>query len=343
MLLQLPREILIQIFSQLSSHDLCSLRLTNHELHNLVHEEESTIVRKMLGPELEALKMSYNYDMPLSLDYSIRLTKRLEDCVGISNVLARQCCIKLRACQPFDEEDRWRKRKIHQLERKLMVGVLALYEFLERFRRDVVRSLHEFEDCSTADFARLGFVLGLDQQNILETFPEATLIHILQTWRILKGVIKSKGIPLICQATKYPYTTVRALLILGGLDRLRPLISKPTFEDRIRDLDAFNAEVWRGQIWKHHKSLNGPPLSSIYHLKAPETRVTSEDFPSNMAPTAAITFINRQQVCESSLQAVILRCDGSLDRVNTADDYILRLISEKGDPSHFLLPWSVPD
>jgi hypothetical protein len=319
------------------------MRLVNHELHNLIHENEGTIVRNYLSQELEALQQFFRPAESLNLNYRIDLRYRLRESRRLASVLAGRCCSKLKPRQMSDDEEEWRKRKAKKLRNKLLMGLFALYEFLDRFRQVVLRSLYEFESCSTADFARLGFVLGLDQQRIFESFPVDSLNHITQVWRILEGVSMSKNIPLSCKSTKYPYSTVKAVLVLGGLDRFGELISKPTLKERFQDLDAFNEELWHGQTWKPQKISEGPLLNSIHHLAPPPKRVSSADFPTGTPPTAPMTFINRQHICEPSLTAVILRASRTLDNIPGVDRYIAEALREEGDPSYVLLPWSQPD
>ncbi len=170
-----------------------------------------------------------------------------------------------------------------------------------------------------------------------------SLIHITQAWRILEGVANAKGVPLELESTKYPFTTVKVMLVLGGLDRFTALLGKMSLEDRIDDLDAFNAEIWQGQTLRPYVNLEGTLLSSIHHFAAPPKRVSSTDFPTNMSPAAPITFINHQYICEHSAMAVILRSAGTLDDVLPVDQYLCDAVEEKGDPSFRLLSWNTPD
>jgi hypothetical protein len=241
------------------------------------------------------------------------------------------------------DDQAWRKRKTRLLKEHLTINLFALYEFLIRFREVVLRSLHDFEGCSTADFARLGFVLGLDQQRIFDSFPAKSLMPILHAWRMLEGIANSKGVSLNCKATKHPFTTVKGVLVLGGLDRFIAMISKGSMKERLQDLDAYNAEIWQNQTWKVHIRLLGLPLTSIRHLAPPPKRITSREFPQSMSPTAAITFINRQHVCEPSLTAVILRLFGTIEDILPVERYVRDVIKEKGDSFHLLPTWNMPE
>ena len=342
-LLQLPQELLVNIISHLGWRDICRLRLINRQLHNLIHDTESTIVRKHLsetaGVLLESFKPAGSL---LSLDYQIELRYRLRECRRLASLLATRCCAKLEPQSPLDEEKAWRTRKMNKLRDDLMTGLFALYEFLCRFQEVVLRSLHEFEEYSTVDVVRLGSILSLDQQRIIENLPQGSLVRIIQAWRILKGVANSRGVPFNQKSTKYPYTTVKVVLVLGGLDRFRSLINKTSLEERIQDLESFNAEIWHGLTWKPVVLLEGAPLSSIHHLAAPPKRVSSADFPKSMSPIATVTFISRQHVCEPSVAAVVLRLSGTLDNVLPVKQYICEVITEKGD-SFSLLSWNTPD
>lgn len=319
------------------------MRLANHQVHNLIHENESIIVRKYLCHELEPLQRFFQPSGSLNLNFRIELRYRLRESRRLSSLLAHRCCAKLEPRLPDDEQGAWRKRKTKKLRDKLMMSVFALYEFLNRLRQVIIQSLHEFEGCSTADFARLGFVLGLDQQRIFESFPRKSLAHLSHAWQIIEGVANSKGVPLSLKSTKLPYTTVKMVLVLGGLDRFTELMSKATLKERIQDLDSFNAEIWQGRVWKPHQSLGGPALTSIHHLHPPPERASSANFPKSMSPTAPTTFINRQHICEPSLAAVILRLTGTLNGILPVDGYICDAVKEKGDPSYHLLCWNTPD
>jgi hypothetical protein len=329
--------------SQLSCHDLCALRLTNHKIHTLIHENESTIVRNHLREEKKIVPKYFKPAGSLSLDYEIELRYRFRQCRRLATFLATECCAKLEPLQLLYDSQGWRKRKAKKLRENLVMNLFAVYEFLARFREVVLRSLHEFEGCSTADFARLGFVLGLDQQGIFDGFPGNSLMPILYAWRILEGIANSKGISFNCKATKYPFTTVKVVLVLGGLDRFMALISKASLKERLQDLDAYNAEIWQNQTWKAHVGLLGPPLASIHHLAPPPKRTSSREFPQSMSPTAAITFINRQLICEPSLTAVILRLFGTIEDILSVERYVRDVVNEEGDSFHLLPSWNMPD
>jgi hypothetical protein len=319
------------------------LRLTNHQLHHLIHDNESTITRNYLSQELELLQRIFKPAESLTLNYRIDLTCRLLQVRRLATLLAGRCSSKLKPQQPVENGEVWRTKKIRKLRDMLMTGLFALCEFLAQFRQVVLRSLHDFEGYSSDDFARFGFVLGIDQQRIFETFPTESFRHITQAWRILEGVANAKGISLSCRAAKYPYTSVKALVVLGGLDRFECLLSTADLKERLEDLNAFNDELWHGRVWKPYKKLSGAPLKSIRHLARPATRVSSGDFPQGTPPTAPLTFINRQHICEPSISAVILRCVGTLDNVPAVDRYICDAVREEGDPDFVLLPWSQPD
>ncbi len=132
-------------------------------------------------------------------------------------------------------------------------------------------------------------------------------------------------------------------LILGGLDRFTALISKASHKERIQDLDAFGAELWHGEVWKSYVSPSEPPLSSIHHLAARQKRVSSVDFPKNMRQGAILTFISRQNICESSLKAVILRVQGTLDNILPVERYICEAVKEEGDSFRLLPSWNAVD
>lgn len=300
-------------------------------------------MRNHLADERKVVPRYFEPAGPLSLDYEIELRYRLRQCRRLSAFLATHCCAKLTPLPVLHDDQVWRKRKTRLLKEHLTINLFALYEFLARFREVVLRSLHEFEGCSSADFARLGFVLGLDQQGIFDSFPAKSLMPILYAWRMLEGIANSKGVSLNCKATRYPFTTVKVVLVLGGLDRFIAMISKGSMKERLQDLDAYNAEIWQNQTWKVHIKLLGPPLASIRHLAPPPKRISSRDFPQSMSPTAAITFINRQCICEPSLTAVILRLFGTIEDILPVERYVRDVIKEEGDSFHLLPTWNMPE
>ncbi len=279
----------------------------------------------------------------LSLDNWTELRYRIRTCRQLASVLATQCCANLKPQSSLDDQEAWCMRKTKKLKFLLMSSFLAFYEYLVLLRQVVLRTLHEFEEYVVADFTRLGFILDLDEQRILENFPTDTLIHITQAWRILQGVSRAKNVSLELSSAKYPYTTVKMALVLGGLDRFTALISKANYKERIQDLDAFGAELWHGEIWKSYVSLNETPLSSIHHLATRQKRVSSVDFPKNMRQRAILTFITRQNICECSLKAVILRVQGTLDNILLVERYICEAVKEEGDSFRLLSSWNEVD
>jgi hypothetical protein len=342
-MLQLPRELIIQIISLLHYRDLYSLRLANHEIHNLIHENESTIVRKYLSNKLEALQKIFKPPGSLTLSYRMEMRYRLRICRHLSSLLATRCCAKLDPTPRIDDLHTWRKGKAKKLADKLTISLFILYEYLNRFREVVIRSLHEFEECSVKDLSSLGFVLGFDQQKILESFPKESLIPVLQTWRILEGITTSRGLTSNTKSFRYPYITLKTLFMLGGLDRFAALIHRPTLPERMQELDAFSAELWQDKVWKPYATFAGPPLRTIHHLAAPPRRVSSADIPQTMGPTPLTIFITGQYLCERSLQAVILRAKGNLDGVLPLQQYMCDAVKEDGDSSYNFSHWNRPD
>lgn len=342
-LLQLPQELLLAIVSHVEHRDVYTLRAINRKLHNLIHENESAIVRQHL---LEAESQPSTYFMPtgsLNLDWWTERRYRIHTCSQLASVLSTQCCANLKPHSRLDDQDAWRSRKTNKLKTRLMSSFLTFYEYLVRLRQIVLRTLHEFEEDLIADFTRLGFILDLDEQRILESFPTDSLVHIAHAWRILQGVSRAKHVPLELSSTEFPYTTVKVALILGGLDRFTALISKPSQKERSQDLDAFGAELWHGEIWKPYMSLSEPPLSSIHHLATRPERVSSVDFPKEMRQGAILAFISHQSICESSLKAVILRRQGTLDNILPVDRYICETVREEGDSFCLLSSWNALD
>ena len=342
-LLQLPQELLLTIISHVKCRDVFTLRTINRQLHNLIHENESTIVRRHL---LEGEAHPPTYFMlagSLSLDLLTDLRYRVRTCRQLASILATQCCANLRPQSQLDDREAWRMRKTEKLKTLLKSSFLALYEYFIRLREIVLRTLHEFEEYLIADFNRLGSILDLDQQRILETFPTDSLMHIAQAWRILERVSRAKNVPPEVSSAKFPYTTVKVALILGGLDRFTSLISKGSKKERIQDLDTFGAELWHGEPWRPYVSPSGPPLGSIHHLATPQKRVSFMDFPKNMGQGPVLTFISRQNICESSLKAVILRLQGTLDNILPVDSYICDAVREEGDSFRLLSSWNALD
>lgn len=342
--LQLPKELLIDIFSRLNFHDLLALRLISHSIHNLIHKNESTIVRQNIHfePELEVMQRFQKPAGPLTLDYRINLHHCHRACRQISTVLAGRCCEKLKTLRSSTDDASWRERKTKILADELMTGIFALHEFFAQLGQIVIRSLRELQGLSTTDVAQLGSILGVDQQRILETFPQKTLIRALQAWRILKGVAFSKGLPLNLRDTISSYMSVKMVLVLGGLDRFGELISETTPVGRKRNLHTFHAEIWDFQHWKLHQAQRAQS-KSINHLAGPPKRVSASDFASTTLRKTAVAFIDGQQICGASLEAVILRAEGTLSAILSSDQYIGETIREAGDPSFQLLRWYLPD
>jgi hypothetical protein len=226
---------------------------------------------------------------------------------------------------------------------KLTIGLFALHEFFVRFQKIVVRSTHDFDGYTYTEYARLGSILGIDQQRIFESFPADSLVDILQAWRILEGVLYAKGVSLSLKSKKYPYITIQAMLVLGGLDRLGALLDKPTLEQRVEELDSFSLEIWFGRTWRAPEALPTPPLPSIHHLTPPGKRISSADFPTGSSPTPILKFINCQDSCKVGLVAVILRTARTLDNLVLVDRYIRESVKEEGDPRFVLLRWNLPD
>ncbi len=168
------------------------MRAINRQLHNLIHENESTIVRQHLLSGEAQLPTCFISAESLSLDYWTEIRYRVRTCRQLASVLATQCCANLKPQSRLDDQEAWCIRKTKKLESLLMSSLHAFYIYLALLRQIVLRTLHEFEEYVIADFTRLGFILDLDEQRILETFPTDTLIHIAQAWRILQGVSTAK-------------------------------------------------------------------------------------------------------------------------------------------------------
>lgn len=296
-----------------------------------------------MGDVLEPLQDIFKPLGPLTLNYFMELLYRARRCSHLSSLLADRCCEKLESRPPPDNKETWREGKRKKLKDGLSLSLFVLHEFLDRFRHVILRCLQDFEGWLTADFAGSGDILCLDQQRIIETFPKESLVHIGAAWQILEGVATSKGVPFSCRSTKYPFTTVKVLLVLGGLDRFTAMMDKASPKERIDDLDAFNTELWQGQTTEAHRNVDIPLLSSVHHLAPPPKPISFADFPRKLSPIASIKFIDSERFFESSLMAVILRSAGTLDVMSQVEQYICTAVKEDSDSPYILPSWCRPD
>lgn len=276
-----PTEIVGLILSWLAVKDLLNLRITNHSLHNLVHDHAESTCSKVcsrLQSVSPAIRLATNiHSSKRDLLFCIKLSRRYHLISEVSTLLSERLVRSIKLYPPFadsKEASVWHTRKERLLQRRLLPALFVLNNFLESLRLTFALGEHHFADLSDEEYMQLKDVYSLDQQHLIEQLEhcdQRMMCDITHAFFVLNLICTSSatGTVLPLDHVAFPRTPFKRILVMRGLlpfaSFLKPTTESNNTEGRVVAKFTVNDELWRGEYFKSIR-LAKPPLVSVHHL-----------------------------------------------------------------------------
>ena len=350
-LLDQPPEIVGEVLQWLGLTDLLSLRITNRRLHFLVHNHEKSICARFvrrLQRQNSALQLPIKiHGLANDLLFYIELQRRYSAIHELSVLLSRHVISKIKIRHPAPEkpdDQEWRERKVSRLQQRLFPALFLFTNFLECLHSVYMSGEEAFADWDDDMLLSLHDVYDLDQQRIIEDFSpcnKETIKNVTAASAVLLGVAKSQKLSLSSKSLKYPFASLKRILISTGLLSVSKILSPGHSDTERRNrLIEVNEAVW-GLKGRRPVEYRGLRLQSIHHLETERIQCVGTP-PTNRSYRTKNWFVDRQDVWTKAAFAVFQRL-GSTDAFPPdTDAWIRRSIAEAYDPVYDLIDWRAP-
>jgi hypothetical protein len=350
-LIRQPTEIIGEVLQWLELKHLLILRITDRRFHYLIHRHEQSICTRFCGRlrrQNRALQLPVKiHGLTNDLLYYVELQRRYLIIRELSLLLCTKIVSKIRTHHINPDEAtmaEWRSRKRSMLNSKLFPSLFILNNFLECLRPVFVKGEEAFALWDEDVLLALHDVYDMDQQRIIEDMNpcNASTIHdVTAAFLILCGVAKSRKLSLSSKSPKYPFCSLKKILVYSGLQPVLGILEESTSEEPPRNkLIEPGENLWHEQGRKavqHH----GPILRSICHLET--DRVPSvANLTVNRCHRPKNWFIDRQDVWTKAAFAVIQRLGSTASFPPDPNDWIRHTIAEAYDPIYVIDDWKAP-
>ncbi len=351
-LLEQPNELIAEVVQWLDLKDLLSLRITSRKLHELVHGHEEGICAgycRRLRQEHHALQLPTRiHGLTNDLLFHIELQHRYEPIRQLSLTLSDHIAMKMRLRSPLPEkvgEGPWRVRKRLKLHYNLFPWLFAFNSFLECLKQVFIKGDEAFSCLDDDTYLSMHNIYDLDQQQIIEDLQpddEETIGHITTAFAILLGVAAAKKLSLNSKSPKYPFASIKRIMIYRGVVPLDGILSQFITDDSKRQ-KAIIAASERVMNVGGRKTVTyrKPPLRSIRHLDT--QRLQASDAPSSRRIDVRNWFVDRQDVWYKAAFAVVQRKGLTQDFPPNNADWIRSMLAEEDDPEFDVGDWNKPD
>jgi hypothetical protein len=340
-----PTEIIGLILHWLDIKDLLNLRLSNRRLHTLVHDHQHSICLafcRRLQRDYPGMTMPTPLgSKALDLVYYLRAQRHYDGILRLSETMAQHITKHITYIQLTDKisESVAMERAVRRLRKRLIPGLSRLQNFLEQLKVIVVEGELLTEDWDDDTFASCVDMFQLDQQGLVEAICQdlSEIWEIQFAFRLFMGVCRGKGFVQKTRAPKYPFASVkRILLYLGMLPFVDMLQSAADSSSRREALIVANSGVFSASKPLKHSR---PPLSTIFHLN---TSAWARQ-PKKRRPYRVINkFVERQDIWAAAAHAVLQRQTSSPDPNGDINMGILDTISAQDIGAFRLGNWTLP-
>ena len=351
-LLDQPAEVVGEVLQWLGLRDLLNLRITNRRLHQLVHHHERSICGRFarrLQRQNKALQLPIKiHGLTNDLLFYIELQRRYSAIQELSALLSNHIIWRITIRHPAPEkadDQAWRERKISRLHQRLFPALFLFNNFLECLYSVYLEGEEAFADWDDDMLLGLHDVYDIDQQRIIEDFSpcnEDTIKNVTAASSILLGVAKSRKLSLASKSPKYPFASLKRILLSAGLMPI-PRILNPTNKDaegRTRLIEA-SETIWQARRRKPVEYM-GPRLRSIHHLETERVQYFG-DLRTNRCQKGRNWFVDRQDVWTKAAFAVFQRLGSTGSFPPDTDAWIRHSIAEAYDPVYDLGDWKSPE
>lgn len=351
-LLDQPTEVVGEALQWLDLKDLLTLRITNRRLHYLVHDHEKSICARFvtrLQRQHSALQLPNKISgLTNDLLFYIELQRRYSAIQDLSMLLSQHVISRIKMRHPVPEKAvdlEWRERKVSRLQQQLFPALFLFNNFLECLHTVYLSGEEAFATWNDELLLSLHDVYDLDQQRIIEDFSpcnEETIRNVTAASAVVLGVAKSRRLSLSSKGLKYPFASLKRVLVSTGLLSLSKILIPGTSDmERRNNLIQVNATVWASK-GRRPVEYYGIRLQSIHHLKTERVQYLGKP-PKNRSYGTKQWFVDRQDVWTKAAFAVYQRLGSTDSFPPDTDAWIRHGIAEAYDPVYDLSDWTTPD
>jgi hypothetical protein len=350
-LIRQPTEIIGEVLQWLELKHLLILRIADRRFHNLIHRHEQSICARFCGRlrrQNRALQLPVKiHGLTNDLLFYVELQRRYLIIRELSLLLCTKIVSKIRTHHPNADETmmaEWRSRKRSMLNSRLFPSLFILNNFLECLRPVFMHGEEAFALWDEDLLLALHDVYDLDQQRIIEDLKpcdESTIRDVTAAFMILCGVAKSKKLSLSSKSPKYPFCSLKKILVYSGVQPLLRILEETAGDEPPRNkLIQAGENLWQEQGRKAVQH-NGPMLRSIYHLET--DRIPSvANLTVNRCHRPKNWFIDRQDVWSKAAFAVVQRLGSTESFPPDANEWVRYTIAEAYDSAYVIDDWNAP-
>jgi hypothetical protein len=251
----LPNEIQVLVLCKLHWRDLLTLRATTRGFHELLHENESTIVRRHIScpdfdlpPYCLSLFPPPKPPVPLSFDYVFGITHRHAVAIQLAQVVATIARDKIYGAPNAPERYRALEPKCKNMVKKLIPGLFTLFHFFESYRSIFLQRIAD-EGKRKAPCPTTDLMAGVEE-SLMETYDGPVLLEAHQIYQVLYSTFTRSLRP-----PSYAGTLERSLrgwhkaaasqrdmmklLAFGGVREVKNVIRHQSYNARLAALEKF--------------------------------------------------------------------------------------------------------
>lgn len=330
-ILQGPVEIRHLFLQALDPKSLLSLRQVNKQWHEEVHQLQA---EKAVCKALEKL-----HSPILIPDYAtfFRITNKHEVHSKLADVLTSRIITDIRFVPFLDDQvalAQWKERKRRRLTTVLTRAFIILGYYIDLYRDIIIKNEVLMEALGDEEFKSLQNIFDLDQQELLRkampNMTEGDFIDVSSALHIFKHICRARLVPFNLKTHAFPFASVRQILVHMGFEPFVLLLESYCNQQRQAEVlkECSDTIIARRQV-KPSVS-DKPSLSSIHHIRGyAETREVRHDHKRHSRVRDA--FISHQDIWDRAARAVMMPKLGRFPVVLKPDEWIRRIIVEKGE------------
>jgi hypothetical protein len=347
-LLDQPNELIAEVVQWLDLKDLLNLRLTSHTLHELVHSHEEGIYvrycqRLRRAHPLIHLPVTLNDGRNDLLRY-IELQRRYEPLRQLSLTISDHIASRIQirtALRDKQAEGDWRHRKQIRLHIGLLPWLFALNSWFEALKVIVLEAEKDFACFDDDTYLSMTDVFNLDQQRIIEDWVPSShenIGKVMSVYAIIEAFLKLNKLNLTSRSSRYPFASLKKILIYCGLMPLNALLAYSTTNDakRRQELAAASEKTLVGNNGKSVMQMS-ERLPTIHHLDT--QRLENSMVQPSRRIGARNRFIDQQDVWDKAASTVVRRNGENRDRPTRTIEWLKELLAEENDLQYDLEAW----
>lgn len=341
LVLKQPTEIRHLIFKALEPKSLLSVRQTSKRWHTEIHGSEDAICNALEKQHLPVLVPNFAT--------FFRLICKYESHCELASIIASRITDNMRFTPLLDNAsalDQWRSRKQRRLTVVLTRAFVILGHYLDLYRDMIVENEALLQALDDDDIKSLQNIFDFDQQELLKqampNMTERDFIDVSSALHVFKHVCKARLVPLNLKSHAFPFASVRQVLVHLGLSPFVLLLNGNTDPVRQRESLQKYGDILVARRQAKSPKNDKPELSSIHHFDGySQSARMRHDLKRHSKARDA--FICHQDIWDRAARAVMMSKLGRYPVVLKPDDWIRRIVVERGEHQIFLGAWDKVD